>query len=402
MTERLRTPGEPPVPQPSEEPPATTRGRAEGWVAPQGERDTTPALGTAGEPGRFRRGLDGARVALARRGWGDARWSYLYKADTQYADERPAPGELSEAARRMRTGPAPDDVHGPITKPPVWSWEIPLYFWFGGIASGSAFAAAACDLAGDHRAATVARRVSMAALAPCPALLVADLGRPLRFIYMLRILKPRSPMSTGSWCLAAFGGLGAGAAAADLFERPRAARVLGGAMAVAGTYLGSYTGVLLVATAVPLWNRSRLFLGPMFVATATATGASATRLALVATGMPAGHPTRRALGRVEMAAMLAELALAELNERRLGQLVEPLHSGRPGRLFRGAKLAVISGLGLHLLRRRLGPRAHHAASGLYLAGGLALRFAWVTAGKASAADTLAVAGAARAAHGRTS
>src|SRR3712207_8061149 len=117
---------------------------------------------------------------------------------------------------------------------------------------------------------------------PSPPLLIMDLGRPERFVNMLRIFKPRSPMSMGAWCLSLFGGLLSGAVGADLLGRKREARVLGGATAVTGGYLGSYTGVLLATTAVPLWARSRLFLGPIFVATATATGAAATRLALVA------------------------------------------------------------------------------------------------------------------------
>jgi Polysulphide reductase, NrfD len=396
MTEGLRGGSEPPVPKPSEEPPLTARGRNREWVSAHSERDVTPALGSPGGPGPFRRAVDGARVTLARRAWGDSRWSYLYKADTQYATDRPAPGELREAARSMRTGPPPDDVHGPIMKPPVWSGEVPLYFWFGGIAAGSSWVALGCDLAGDHRAAAIARRVSLAALVPCPPLLISDLGRPLRFAYMLRVFKPRSPMSMGTWCLSGFGALGAGAVAADVLDRPRAARGLGSAMALLGVYLGSYTGVLLAATAVPLWNSSRLFLGPIFVATATATGASATRLTLVAAGLPAKHPTHRALGQVETAAMLAELALSEINERRLGPLAEPLHSGKVGGLFRGAKLAVTVGLALRLARRRIGPGAHHAASGLYLGAGLAFRYAWVRAGSGSAADAEAVAQAARA------
>src|SRR5690606_27448765 len=113
-----------------------------------------------------------------------------------------------------------------------------------------------------------------------------DLGRPARFVHMLRIFKPRSPMSMGSWCLTAFGGLATTAVGADLLGRRVAARRLGAAAAVAGGYLGSYTGVLLASTAVPVWARSRLLLGPIFVSTAVLTGASATRLVLCARGMP--------------------------------------------------------------------------------------------------------------------
>jgi formate-dependent nitrite reductase membrane component NrfD len=274
----------------------------------------------------------------------------------------------------------------------VWTWEIPLYFWFGGIAAGSSFVALACDLAGDEESAALARKVSLAALMPSPPLLVMDLGRPERFFNMLRIFKPRSPMSMGAWALSAFGGLASAAVGADLLGRRRTARALGAANAVVGGYLGSYTGVLLASTAVPVWARSRLFLGPIFVCTATATGAAATRLTLVATGLPVGHPTRRALGTVETAAMAAELILSIVNERRLGPFASGLETGTPGRLFKAAKWSVRAGLGLRFARTPLGPGVHHVASVLYLAAGLAFRYAWVLAGRASARDDRAVAG----------
>jgi formate-dependent nitrite reductase membrane component NrfD len=378
-----------------EEPPTSAGEREAEWVTGHGDRDMTPALGTRGAPARYRRAVEGAAVALARRAWGDARWSFLFRSDTGYATEQPRPGEIEAAGRRMRTGELPEAVQGPIIKPPVWSWEVPLYFWFGGIAAGSSFTALACDLASDPRSAATARKVALGAVAPCPVLLMTDLGRPLRFLNMLRILKPRSPMSTGSWCITTFGSLAAVSVGADVLGRPRLARALGAANSLLGGYLGSYTGVLLATTAVPVWARSRLFLGPIFVATATATGASATRLVLAATGLPRGHPTREALGHVEAGAMLAELTLSTINERRLGRLASALTEGAAGRLFRAAQLGVAAGLGLRFLSRRLGPRAHHAASVLYLGAGVAFRFAWISAGRASSADDEAVALTAR-------
>jgi hypothetical protein len=191
-------------------------------------------------------------------------------------------------------------------------------------------------------------------------------------------------MSMGAWELTLFGNLAAGAVGADLLGRRRLAKRLGAANAIVGGYLGSYTGVLLAATAVPVWARSRLFLGPIFVSTAAATGAAACRLALVADGLPVGHPTRRALGTVETAAMAAELGLSIVNERRLGELASGLAQGRPGTLFKAAKWSVRVGLSLRLARRRGGPWVHHLASVLYLAAGLMFRFAWVGAGRNSA------------------
>src|SRR3954447_25659159 len=123
------------------------------------------------------------------------------------------------------------EVEGPIMHAPVWTWEVPLYFWFGGIASGSSFVAFACDLSGDHRSAAVARKVALAALLPSPPLLIADLGRPARFANMLRVFKPRSPMSMGAWCLTVFGATETAAVAADTLGQRKAARALAGVSA---------------------------------------------------------------------------------------------------------------------------------------------------------------------------
>jgi formate-dependent nitrite reductase membrane component NrfD len=350
-----------------------------------------PALGTRGEPGSWQ--AEGEDVALARRAWGDAGWSFLYGPDTRYGGVEPEEGEVAAANRRMRGGAMSDDPRGPFIKPPVWTWHVPLYFWLGGMASGSAGVALASDLAGDEASASVARKVALAAVLPAPALLIGDLGRPARFLNLMRIFKPRSPMNLGAWCLVAFSTVGAGAVAADLLGLRRAARGLGALNAMLGGYLGSYTGVLLASTAVPVWARSRIFLGPIFVSTATATGAAATRLTLVAAARrPVGHPTRIALNRLEAGAMLAELTLSAINERRLGRAGHVLSEGRPGRLFRTAKWLAGAGVALNLLGpRRVGALGQHAASILYLAGGLAFRFAWIEAGKASARDDEAAA-----------
>ena len=364
------------------EPPPTAAGREERWVP--GGRDITPALGTRGRPGRWRRAREGAAVNLAKDRFRDMRWSFTYQGSEYQADRR-EPAHASDGAL-----PDAERIVGPMMNKPVWTWEVPLYFWFGGIASGSSFVALACDLAGDHRSAATARKVALAALLPSPPLLVKDLGRPARFANMLRLFKPRSPMNMGAWCLTAFGAVGSAAVAADLLKQRRVARALGGVNALLGGYLGSYTGVLLAVTAVPLWARSRMFLGPIFVLTATATGAAATRLTLVATGLPSGHRTRTALGTVETGAIIAELALSTINERRLGELGEPLERGRAGVLFRGAKAGVATGVALRALRRH-GVAVHHVASALYLLSGLAFRYAWVEAGKISAADDHAVA-----------
>jgi hypothetical protein len=135
--------GEPAGLAPEHEPPDTNRGRETEWVAEHGTdtRDIHPALGTRGGPGPWTAAEPGAPVALARPGFGDAQWSFLYKArDTGYAGAQPAPGQVAAANRRMRGAPV-SDIHGPFIHAPVWSWQVASYFWFGGMASGSAFVA---------------------------------------------------------------------------------------------------------------------------------------------------------------------------------------------------------------------------------------------------------------------
>ncbi|MBV9808296.1 MAG: polysulfide reductase NrfD [Solirubrobacterales bacterium] len=356
----------------------------------------TPAVGTRGGPGPWRRAVEDAAVAGAARAWADARWSYLYKADTRYRTEDGDEEAVRDAARRMRGGPeAPDVIQGPFIHPAVWTWEVPLYFWFGGIATGSSFASVAADVVGDQRSAVLTRRVALAAVMPCAPLLILDLGRPLRFLHMLRIFKPRSPMSMGAWCLSAFSATAGGAVVADVLGRRTLARLAGAGAAVLGTYLGSYTGILLVSTAVPVWGRSRALLPPIFVCTATATGAATCHLVLAAGGLADDHPTRTALRTIENGALAVELVLSAVNERRLGPLREALETGRAGLLFKLAKGTVLSGLALRLARRPLAPQLDRVASILYLAAGLSFRFAWVAAGRNSADDDAAVARAAR-------
>ena len=383
---------------------------------PEG-RDMTPAVGHRGGPAEWVQGVEGEPVALHHDDWREAKWSFLYDKATSYASSAASVnGSVAAAARRMRGGEdVPVAVQGPVINAAVWTWEVPLYFWFGGMATGSSFVALACDIAGDHRSARIARMVTIGAIVPGSPLLIMDLGRPERFLHMMRIFKTRSPMSMGAWCLSAFSSVAGGALAVDLASqpavvkrlpkrarriarlagRPRLARALGAQTAVLGTYLGSYTGVLLAATAVPVWNRSRLFLPPIFICTAMATGAAANRVVLAAAGVPAGHPTRRALGAVETAAMVAELGLSALNEKRLGSLSEALETGAPGKQFRLARVATIAGLAERLLGRRGGPAVQHASSALFMGAAMAFRFGWVGAGRTSAADHEAVARTAR-------
>ena len=356
--------------------------------------DPKPALGTPASPAFGEK--TGEKVALHIGEWRDGRWSYLYGDDTGYrgAGGRPR-GRARGGAHAPARASCPKIIQGPIINPPVWTWEVPLYFWFGGIAAGSSFVALACDLVGDERSAAVARKVALGALGPSPVLLILDLGRPERFVNMLRIFKPRSPMSMGAWALTLFGNLAAAAVGADLLGRRRLAQRLGAANALVGGYLGSYTGVLLASTAVPVWARSRLFLGPIFVSTAAATGAAACRLALVADGLPVGSPdaqcARHRRDRRDdggAAAVDRQRAQARRARRRGSPRAgrAGCSSSPNGRCASGWRCAS---------RAAAGRGCHHAASVLYLAAGLAFRYAWVGAGRRSARHDAVVAQMAR-------
>jgi formate-dependent nitrite reductase membrane component NrfD len=355
----------------------------------------TAAVGKAGGPASWKRAVKDGVVALHERDWQDSVWSSIFRRDSRYASAQADPELVQRANLRGRRGEPPAVVQGPMMKPAVWTWEVPLYFWFGGMAAGASFVALACDLAGDERSAKVARKVALGALMPSPPLLIMDLGRPERFYNMLRIFKPRSPMSMGSWCLTVFGGLASAAVGADLLGRRRTAQRLGAANALVGGYLGSYTGVLLASTAVPLWARSRLFLGPIFICTGTLTGAAVTRLTLCAVGMEAEHPTRVSLGRVENGAMAAELLLSRVNHHRLGSLASAMEDGAGARWFRRAEWLGRAGLATRLMRRHARV-AEHVASVCFLSAALCYRYGWVRSGWTSARDDVAVAQTARA------
>jgi formate-dependent nitrite reductase membrane component NrfD len=281
----------------------------------------------------------------------------------------------------------------PILKKPTWKkLDVALYLWLGGMAGSSAVAAAVADAS---RRPTVRRGGRL--IAACGALLgtaalVHDLGRPERFLHMLRVVKPTSPLSVGSWILSPFAGLAGAAAASDLTGiAPRLGRLAGWGAAVLGPPLASYTGVLLANTAVPAWHEARGELPVLFAASGAAAGAGAQ---LVITGLAgAGRRERVPMARLGVAGAAAELAVGELLERRLerlpGDVVGAYRTGKAGRWNRLARALTAGGGVVALLAGRGGRagRAAAVASGAALAAGsLATRLAAFEAGLASAID----------------
>src|ERR1051326_8493067 len=147
----------------------------------------------------------------------------------------------------------------PVLKAPPWKWEIPAYFFVGGAAGAAAVIGAAASFwRNNPRLARDAQRLAALGGTLSPALLISDLGVPSRFLNMLRVFKVQSPMSLGSWTLMCFSSSAAAAAFLNQFPfRDGAARVLASASqtvsAFSGLVLSSYTGVLLGATAIPVW-----------------------------------------------------------------------------------------------------------------------------------------------------
>jgi hypothetical protein len=279
-----------------------------------------------------------------------------------------------------------DSYYGrPILKAPVWTWEIPAYFFFGGMAGAAAPFALLSELRGDQALARRAWLVALAGVGASPPLLISDLGRPERFHHMLRVLKPTSPMSIGSWVLGASSTAIGLATARSLFGWfPRLGRAAG-ATAVLGPALSTYTAVLVADTAIPAWHEAHRELPFVFAAGSAMSAGSAVALA------GGGAPARR----LALVGAAGELAAMTAMERRLGALGEPYREGTAGRFARAAKaLTAAGGIVMAASGRR---RAGAAAGGaLMLAGAMATRWSVYKAGFQSAADPKYVVGLQRA------
>jgi formate-dependent nitrite reductase membrane component NrfD len=274
-----------------------------------------------------------------------------------------------------------------VVKAAPWGADIPAYLFLGGLAAGSSLLAAGADLTGRPGLRRAGRLTAAAAISASFAALVHDLGKPQRFLNMLRVLKVTSPMSVGTWIVSAYSPLVYAAAAqeaAPLLPGPArrlaglAARPAGLGAALLAPAVASYTGVLLADTSTPTWNAARQHLPFLFAASA---GAAAGGMGLLAAPLADSGPARR----LALIAAAADLGIAWHMETTMGLAAEPLHAGRPGQLMTAARALTAAGaLGSVLARRR---RAAAAASGAaLLAGSVCLRFGIFEAGQASARD----------------
>jgi formate-dependent nitrite reductase membrane component NrfD len=268
----------------------------------------------------------------------------------------------------------------PIVKEPVWQPEIPMYFFTGGIAGGCSLLHGFARVAGYERLSKTALYVGAAADVVSPALLVSDLGRPERFLNMLRVFKVTSPMSVGSWILFVSGGASNTAAALELVGRLQPLKWAAELVSFAtGAPLATYTGTLLADTAIPVWHEARKELPWLFGASAAASAGAATALFLP---LEESGPSRRLM----VAGVAAELGVMEAMQHRLGFVGEVYKHGPAGKLGRTSKVLTAAGAGLLATRGRRSRGAAVAGSALVLAGELALRWSVFRAGFQSAKD----------------
>src|SRR5215472_15844731 len=337
----------------------------------------------------------------------------------QAVAERLSPYNIAEQLAALTTGYTPDlrreqeettYYDRPVLKAPLWRWEIIWYFFFGGLAAGCYVIASIAALFGSREDRAVARTgyyLSLLALLPCPPLLIKDLGRPDRFLHMLRIFKVKSPMSMGTWGLVSFSffsGITAVVQAArdGLFGRwwgPRLLaalpqRLLAIPGSALGLFLGCYTGVLLTATSIPLWSRSKL-LGAIFISSAISTSSALISVVLRLTQAPS--QVLHKLERLEWVALLVEMAGLVAFLRGSGRAARPLVGTGPtehGRTF----WSFVAGTGLvlpwplqtfSLLTRRSAKSGRSRGtliSLLVLVGGYFLRRTMIEAGHTSSKD----------------
>jgi hypothetical protein len=298
----------------------------------------------------------------------------------------PIPRKLATASP---SGGGPGYYGEPVVKPPVWTWEIPVYFFVGGLSGMSAVIAAIGLIFHRNDLTRTAMWVAAIGAILSPILLIMDLGRPRLFLNMLRVFKHQSPMSVGAWILFVFGGCAVPGLIAlelhaqqiftggfDQFLQVIAFLLILGS-AFWGMFLATYTGVLLGATAIPAWFLHRTLL-PIHFGTA-GLGSAVALLELL------GHrvPPLNALG--FLAAGMETALWIWLEIDRHGAADRALHEQRSGWLIRSGEF--FSGpLALILRMTNFIPFAGIS----FLLGALISRFAWISAGKVSARDPEAV------------
>lgn len=278
----------------------------------------------------------------------------------------------------------------PVLKEPEWTWEVPWYLFAGGLAGASSIVTFAAEVTGDRHLARRMRLVAAGAAAACPPLLIADLGRPSRFLNMLRVFKPSSVMSVGSWTLFLYSGAAASAAGLVRLGRlPRLRWLADASAAVLGAGMATYTGALLADTSIPVWHEARRHLPSWFAAS----GAASAGAAAVLVSQGAAPRSMRSL--VVFGAG-AELGIDTAMRRHLRQHGQVYKNDKSGRFHRAATVATAAGAAAVAAFGRRRPLLARLGAAAVVAGSICQRWSAYHAGFQSARDPQAVIGPQRA------
>lgn len=279
----------------------------------------------------------------------------------------------------------------PVVKPSPWKADIPLYLFLGGLAAGSSLLAAGADLSGRPDLRRTARIGAFLGGAAGTAALIHDLGKPARFLNMMRVAKPTSPMSVGTWVLAVYGPAASLAGAAEVAGLlPRRLPVLGrvldigarpaGILAAAlAPALAAYTGVLLSDTATPAWHQAHRELPFVFAGSAAA---AAGGLGMLGTSLGQAEPARR----MAVGGALLELAMERRMEQSMGVSAETLRGGKANTFRQASRSLTIGGAAGSVLFGKRNRQLAGLSGAALIAGSVFTRFAIFEAGQASARD----------------
>jgi formate-dependent nitrite reductase membrane component NrfD len=273
----------------------------------------------------------------------------------------------------------------PVIKEPVWKVpDVPGYLFLGGLAGASSVLAAGAQLSGYRELAKVAKAGALGAISLSAVALVNDLGRPKRFVNMLRVFKPSSPMSVGSWLLAAYGPVAGAAAVCEVTGKlPKAGLAATLAAGLLGPGIATYTAALICDTAVPAWHEGYREMPYVFAGSAAS---AAGGLGLLAVRPRDAQPARDLAILGATVELIAKRQLISRLTATEGQsLAEPYETGTTGAILRLAEFLTAGALAAAVLGGR--SRASSAlAGGSLLVASAMTRFGIFEAGMASARD----------------
>ena len=275
----------------------------------------------------------------------------------------------------------------PLLKEPVWKIDIPIYYFLGGAAGAALVLGAAAQFSGDQRLTRFIQRCHWIGIIGSSAggiLLVHDLGRPERFLNMLRVFRPTSPMNLGAWILSGAAPL---AITAGLLSGRKGllgtvGQVAGYGSGLFGLGLAGYTGVLVSNTAIPLYQHARRIMPVLFLASAAASAAS---ILDVIFDEPRANRITFTFGTAGRLAELAAGYAVESNAAQLPRVGLPLEHGVSGALWKAATVLTAASLVISVIPGKSRSRRKWAGA-LGVLGSLCLRLGVHYAGAASARD----------------